>query len=459
MPSISFNASLVRNAVKDRTPDTTLLDLFSGNSNISFSHTPDETICLETGEQLMEDSCSLCTVNESDDQTLLTDTCIEAAPPKFIYHSTTVDSFMRPLLSDSEKLEYHQWLSMQTENPTPQDEGITCPSSSGDLSDDSDSDDSEDDDNVSKLTAPIFQDQNIHPDNLPWRPPGGDSLIWHSSEPIPKDLYNANIPVPDAKHNSFYRQPMTAIEKLLLKIDLICENANCPRWVPDKIVAALREAVLEDGIDFRKDRIPKYESFLKAMQKRFPCTQPQTIPVTLESPLDDFPDDNHPISDPLPKRHKSGQSAKVSNVNQDIAYNRTQVVRFPFLKQVEDILSDHTLFSDIRNMHGVVNPEDPFGMLGPTDGSLDDIVSGEWYRSTYTQAKLIQDTQYPGEPFCVIPIVLYMDKTGLDKMNRIAMEPVILMLGLLNRKTRNLDCAKRLLGYLPDLELKSSAEK
>jgi hypothetical protein len=375
---------------------------------------------------------------------------IRAAPAKLIYDTTSLDNFMRPVKQGSD-LNYHHWLSMQM------DEAIDSCLSMGNHSNSLHSMSS--DEFSTQSTECFYDNKNPLPPSLPWRPPQGDGLLWHSSEPIPPHLWNVSVEMPDSSDVMFYRQPMTPVETLLLKIDLICEKANCTATVPDQIIQAIREAV-EDGIDFKKQPIPKYATFLKHIQKRFPCTQPETIPVTLESPFDDMFSEDNDCSPNGPQSKKQKKTAhKISNVHNDLTYNRTEVIRFPFLKQAEDILSDHTLFSNLRNFDGVINPDDPFGMFGPTDGSLDDIVSGEWYRNTYRQALDIQESHYPREPICVIPVILYMDKTGLDKMNRIAMEPLVMMLGILNRKARNQDHAKRLLGYIPDLELKSSAEK
>ena len=326
-------------------------------------------------------------------------------------------------------------------------------------------------------------------DFLPWRPDSGGRTVWFTSDPIPPDLHNQNIEIPSPVLNPhLYRAALTPMETLLLKIDLICEQANCSSSVPDKIIKAIQESILEDGVDFKTEHIPSFETFIDRMQQRFPSPKSELVSVTLESPrllesafellcekeISQTSNTNaqHPadsnINAPPSKRAKTvngnrntpKSNNKTYNVDQDISFNRTQVVKYSFLEQVEDLLTDHTIFSDPANFTGVVSDLDnPFEEWGPKDGSLDEIVSGTWYKDTYAQAKAIQDIEYPNEPFLVIPVVLYMDKTGLDKSNRIAMEPVLLMLGILNRAARNKDNAKRLLGYLPDLDLKSSAEK
>jgi hypothetical protein len=319
-------------------------------------------------------------------------------------------------------------------------------------------------------------------DTLPWRPNSGDGTIFYTSEPIPSRLHNVSIEVPSCALNpQIYRAALTPMDTLLLKIDLIFEKANCSAGVPDQIIKAVQESIIEDGVDFRTEQIPTFETFIRRMQKCFPSPQSQLVSVTLESPqsLDSVlefigdsnetaPEKSTPVDDSnrrpskkskTDKNRKKMGANKTYNVDQDLSYNRTQVVKFPFLEQVEDLLTDHTIFSDLDNFAGVIDPDNPFDEWGPKDGSLDEIVSGTWYHETYSQAKHIQDIDYPNEPFLVIPVILYMDKTGLDKSNRIAMEPVLLMLGILNRAARNKDNAKRLLGYLPDLELKSAAEK
>jgi hypothetical protein len=63
-----------------------------------------------------------------------------------------------------------------------------------------------------------------------------------------------------------------------------------------------------------------------------------------------------------------------------------------------------------------------------------------------------------GQDF-VLPIIIYVDKTGTDANQRHSLEPVLFTLGIFKRKIRNQTRAWRILGFVPDMEQKSSAVK
>ena len=66
---------------------------------------------------------------------------------------------------------------------------------------------------------------------------------------------------------------------------------------------------------------------------------------------------------------------------------------------------------NLDNFIGTIDPENPFSGKSPRqDGLLDEIVDGAWYRITYDQCKNIAGN----EPFLVLGVVMYCDKTGTD---------------------------------------------
>jgi len=302
-----------------------------------------------------------------------------------------------------------------------------------------------------------------------------DKTVWFSDNPIIQDPEQPNpFTKPYIRTSAEYMRVLQPCDMLMLRLHNICERANTPPYLPDLIVEVFRKAVIDDKMDLATCHIPRYKSFLSRMSKMFPTVDPEVVPVTLESEIEikdtravDTQQEMRRIvltegtGERSQGHRKKLSQANVSNEVLDQGYETTHVVRFSFLSQVEDLLADQEFFSDMSNFEGVINPLDRFGKFGQSgDDALDELVTGDWYDRTYLHAQsIVSSSMHPKDPFMVIPIILYTDKTGLDAYNRIAMEPVLLMLGILNRRARNKDRGKRLLGYIPDLDLKSTAEK
>ena len=128
-----------------------------------------------------------------------------------------------------------------------------------------------------------------------------------------------------------------------------------------------------------------------------------------------------------------------------------KVFVYDFKSQVNDLINDHGLFGDMHNV--VVNPEDPWGRFCPPHAELDEVNSGSWYQETYDRVISDPDNEF------LFPIIFYVDKTGTDVMQHYGLEPLTFTTSVLNRTLRNHPRAWRPLGFLPDLDLKSSALK
>jgi hypothetical protein len=128
-----------------------------------------------------------------------------------------------------------------------------------------------------------------------------------------------------------------------------------------------------------------------------------------------------------------------------------------FLAGMLDLLSDMQLFGDIDNL--VVNTDEddsfkPFG--GNKTGQLDEVLDGEWYQKT---VEVYVEKEGKNMRRFVLPIIFYVDKTGTTQNQRHGVEPLVFTVGILKRELRNQPRAWRVLGYIPDLEQKSSAVK
>ncbi len=140
----------------------------------------------------------------------------------------------------------------------------------------------------------------------------------------------------------------------------------------------------------------------------------------------------------------------------DITYQSTnrekvEVIRFDFMEQLKDLLGDNDIFGDIENL--VVNPTNHWHPYDPSNNKLDKVLDGSWYQQT------IQRIMTDPESEMILPIIMYLDKTGIDAYQRYGLEPLTFTTAVINRKTRNQTKSWRPLGFIPDLDLSSRAAK
>ena len=128
-------------------------------------------------------------------------------------------------------------------------------------------------------------------------------------------------------------------------------------------------------------------------------------------------------------------------------------VAFNFETQVLDLLNDK-LFGNRNNL--VVNKENPFHPYQHINGS-DDMNDGSWYTDTIDRLSR-GDKPFDPRYEYLVPIILYADKTGITQNQRYPLEPVIFSTSIIRRELRNYPQAWRPLGFMPDLESKSSSE-
>lgn len=133
------------------------------------------------------------------------------------------------------------------------------------------------------------------------------------------------------------------------------------------------------------------------------------------------------------------------------------VISFNARKMILDLLSDTSIFGNLNNL--VVNRDNPFLPYRNTSGYADEILDGSWYSDTLHRLKEYQPDPFREEVEFVLPLVMYVDKTGTSINQRYPLEPFIFTTAIIKRKHRIKPKSWRPLGFIPDLETKSSAEK
>jgi hypothetical protein len=208
-------------------------------------------------------------------------------------------------------------------------------------------------------------------------------------------------------------------------------DANCPRYFIDKFLRILHDEITSEG--FCLDSAPSRTAFVNYFTKKYPTAPPIIREIPLETDVTD-------VDNTLPEDYRRQLG--------DVA----QVITFDFKSQLQDLLGDKQIWGDPDNL--LINKDDHFSPYCSESGSLDDVLDGSWYSSTVYSLRIGKNSRQ-----FVIPIILYMDKTGTNANQRHSLEPVLFTLGVFSRKLRNQTRAWRILGFIPDLQLTSSAVK
>jgi len=124
------------------------------------------------------------------------------------------------------------------------------------------------------------------------------------------------------------------------------------------------------------------------------------------------------------------------------------VFRFPFLEMLQDLF-DSPVWDSVDNL--CVNRDEAkrFSKYIPPDDCLDDleIMCRRWASDTYDGLKDFVEGEH-----LFLPLILYADKTGTDKMQRYPLEPWMFTTPLLRRHARESAGNWRHLGFVPSVQ-------
>lgn len=222
---------------------------------------------------------------------------------------------------------------------------------------------------------------------------------------------------------------LTPQQRHMVRLADMMEHLGCPKYAFDSIMNWAADAEADPYFTFVGNH-PSRASFMKQLHEQFKTPKIKTKKVVLEAPLGN-PDDS------------DGEEITSLTLHKE-------VFGFGLLDLLIDLLGEIGIFSDPSNLN--IDPSNPFGPYKRKPGErLDEIATGERY-----QRALAEVTNWITQ--FALPLVLYLDKTGIDKQQRYNLEPLLFSLALFKEKIRHLDCAWRVLGYLNDLSQKSSAK-
>ena len=238
-------------------------------------------------------------------------------------------------------------------------------------------------------------------------------------------------PVDSPEYNMWKLQCNTTLSMLRL-IDYCDQRPSSNRRFLDGLLKILVEEMRDR--DFDPAKAPTRETVTQNIIKRYGFASEPVVTqfkvTSIENP--------YLVSD-----HNALHSRK-----RDILY----CITFHVEKNMIDLFSDRGIFGNLNNL--VVNPDDPFA---PYQGHGDEILAGSWYKDTIVRLK---NSEFGFDEYFefLIPIILYVDKTGTTDNQRYPLEPFIFTLGIIRRALRANPRAWRPAGFIPDLESKSTYE-
>jgi hypothetical protein len=201
-----------------------------------------------------------------------------------------------------------------------------------------------------------------------------------------------------------------------------CDKAGAPKGFFDKIVALIRKESTKNEFDISKAQTR--ETFMTHLHKMFPSSKPRVEKVVVND------------------RH--GQPTS----------HHLQVMVFSFLDQLTDLLADPEIFADPSNLCINEMEEAFYSQFSPEEkDQFNEVMGADWYRRTYEQ--LITDPTSE----ILIPLILYADRTGTDAYQRYSLEPWMFTLALLRRHIRERSTSWRHLGFIPEVDAKSTGTK
>ena len=119
------------------------------------------------------------------------------------------------------------------------------------------------------------------------------------------------------------------------------------------------------------------------------------------------------------------------------------IVTFSLMGSIVSLLTNKSLMKEENLLLDSKNP-----LKKPSlSNTFNDVNSGWWYQKTV-------NTYCTNNNDLLLPIILFIDGSNIDKSGRLSAEPVSMTLGIFNRDTRNKPEAWRTLGFIESLEHK-----
>jgi hypothetical protein len=205
----------------------------------------------------------------------------------------------------------------------------------------------------------------------------------------------------------------------------------------DAIVALIQREMSSGG--FRKSvKMPTRKTFVENMKKKFPCAPPNVTRL-----------------DPSSVDHGIPSSSGVIGSQSSVKHDIVSVFYWHAKKSIIESLACPRMYGNTDNL--IVNENDPFSKYTPHSSPNEDgteVISGKVFQNTYDMVIKDPETEH------LATYYMYLDKASSgDAQQRYNAEPVAVVCAYLKRLFRNMVKNWIMLGFIPDLELGSSAKK
>jgi hypothetical protein len=239
----------------------------------------------------------------------------------------------------------------------------------------------------------------------------------HNGSQMPEQSIGASIPISNIVNDTFLRC-FTSDELAMAKLYHLCDNVGSPRYLLDEIMKVVRNEMSTTGFNPLSTTLPSRQSLLNKAQDVTAIPAPTPVTVDLES----------------------GKSVVV------------------WRNAFPQLLQDHLLsqsFGD-TSLLDIPDPDQPFS--SKPQGGLprhSSLFHSYWYHKTYAKEALKMDT---GQ-YILHPLILYIDKTGVDGIMKNTVEPLVCTSAVLNQSQRQNTKNWMVLGFIPSFDAISKRTK
>ena len=205
---------------------------------------------------------------------------------------------------------------------------------------------------------------------------------------------------------------LTPHQVLQARLYATADAAGAPKYLVDELLRLISDSTAQYGftIDNTSYMFPSRRTYFGQLQEISGIPPPEAIPVELES----------------------GYTC--------IVY------RHHFLQLFQDhLLSD--AFSSIEDLD-LPNPQIPFSSEPSGPFAFSSLTSSIWYHSAYHQ----RSEQLSPSRAILHPLVLYIDKTGVDGIMKSTVEPLVCTSAILSQEQRQDPKNWIVLGYIPNMD-------
>lgn len=226
----------------------------------------------------------------------------------------------------------------------------------------------------------------------------------------------------------------------------VLNKAHVPLYMYDMIMKVIIDEIKIERLNIHTEFMTRHH-VLNYMQENHQVPPPVKTVIALECPLNKKEMPKIVAPEHIDVHNYSGKEK-----------DTVEIIWFDFQKQLEDILQDVELFSNMDNL--VVNknvetdhdkrwlPYEP-----SPNGTIFETLDGNWYQN-YARNQITD----PNRQF-IIPIGCYIDASQCVTYQRYSFQPLMFYPLILSCKARNYPRSSRVLAFIPDLEAGSSAKK